>query len=193
MIISESYKNRLKALAGIIVEVKHTHKNEFGALMLQIEYSDWQSILDTIDKEDIYDEKPGYGLEKEPHITVLFGFHKGSDFDKMKELVNDNTEEEINISIKGISHFETPDYDVVKFDIDSKKLHQLNKIMVDNFEYTNGYPDYHPHMTIAYVKKGTGKKYDKKEKSIKMTGSKIIYSPPYPEKKQSFTLDKEKE
>mgnify|MGYP003352094323 CR=1 FL=1 len=38
------------------------------------------------------------------------------------------------------------------------KLNALNKQLC-KFPYTNDYPDYKPHITIAYVKKGLGKKY----------------------------------
>lgn len=176
MNIQENYKTRLQQLAGL-TEGKHNHKNEYGALMLKIEYENWQEILDLIDKEDLYDEEPGYGLEKEPHVTVLFGFHKKTDYNQLKSMVKDKVSDGIEIKVKGITHFETDDYDVVKFDIESKMMHTLNKLMTDNFDYTNSFPDYHPHMTIAYVKKGTGKKYDDKSKEIKMTSNKFIWSP----------------
>lgn len=185
--LTESYKDRLKSLAGLN-EVKHTHKNEYGALMLYLDFDGWDKMLSLIDKEDIYDEEPGFGLEKDPHVTVLFGFHKDSNFDKIKELVKYQEYDSIEILIKNISHFETPDYDVVKLDIESKQMNALNKIMTDNFEYTNDYPDYHPHMTIAYVKKGTGKKYDKKNSEIKTTGNRFVFSPADSDKKMRFTL-----
>ncbi len=102
--------------------------------------------------------------------------------------MQEHQDEKINITVKNITHFETPDYDVVKFDVESEQMSKLNKLMTDNFDYTNDYPDYHPHMTVAYVKKGMGKKYDKKQKSIKMHGNKIIYSPAGSDKKKKFTI-----
>lgn len=187
MNISESFKRRLQSLAGLN-EVKNAHTNEYGALMLSIEYPDWNKITSVIDKDDLYDEEPGFGIEKNPHVTVLFGFHKDIDIDKLKELVKEKQKGEVEIDVKSITHFETPDYDVVKFDVDSKQLHALNKMATDNFEYTTDYPDYHPHMTIAYVKKGLGKKYDKKQEEIKMTGNHFVYSPPADGKKTNFKV-----
>jgi 2'-5' RNA ligase len=95
----------------------------------------------------------------------------------------------IKITTKNITHFETPDYDVVKFDVKSKDLVKLNKLLTDSFEFTTDYPDYHPHMTIAYVKKGTGKKYNTNQKEIDMSGKELIYSPSSKgESKKVFTL-----
>jgi len=42
-------------------------------------------------------------------------------------------------------------------------LHKLNKTFAKNFEVTDTYPEYIPHVTIAYVKKGLGKKYEGKD------------------------------
>ena len=175
--LSENYKSNLKNLAGIITEVKKkTHKNEYGALMLDVDYENWDEILNIIDKDDIYDE-PGFGLEKKPHCTELFGFHKNASVPKIKELIKDKQNGPIKLEVGDITHFETPEYDVVKFDVKSSDMHKINKLMKDNFNYTNSYSDYKPHITISYVKKGKGKEYDSKNKKIKMQSNKFIYSP----------------
>lgn len=174
--LSESYKKRLQSLAGLN-EAKETHKNEYGALMLTIDYKGWDDITSIIDKEDIYDDEPGFGLEKSPHVTVLYGFNNDEDYEKIKQMIIDNHSGEIKIKVHDITHFETPDYDVVKFDVKSEDMVKLNKLMTDNFEYTTDYPDYHPHMTIAYVKKGLGKKYNSKKEKIDMSGTELVYSP----------------
>ena len=76
-----------------------------------------------------------------------------------------------------ITIFEQDEYDVVKFDIHSDKLKKLNDTMRFRFEYTNNHPDYHAHMTIAYVKKWLGAKYVKENiKQVPLFGSKYIYS-----------------
>ncbi len=187
--LNENYKKRLQKLAGIISEVKNSHTNEYGCLMIDIEHPNWNDILKNIDKEDIYDDEPGFGLEKDPHVTILFGFHKNTDIDKIKSLIKDQKLEIIKLHSKGISIFETPDYDVVKFDIICPELHKLNKLMTSNFDYTNDFKDYHPHMTIAYVKKGQGQKYiNKKSKKEEFETIKFTYSPEDGKKKIKFNL-----
>ena len=47
----------------------------------------------------------------------------------------------------------------------------------DNFENTQTFPEYHPHMTLAYVKPGTGKKYvSNLDEPFEVTFTKGVYS-----------------
>jgi 2'-5' RNA ligase len=48
-------------------------------------------------------------------------------------------------------------YDVVKIDVQSQDLIDLNQRLRSNIEHTNDYPEYQPHITVAYVKRGTAK------------------------------------
>jgi hypothetical protein len=57
-------------------------------------------------------------------------------------------------------------YDVLKFDVryptkSGAFLHKINS-KLQELPHTNGFPDYHPHSTIAYLKSGSGKKYIEK-------------------------------
>jgi hypothetical protein len=105
----------------------------------------------------------GYGFESEPHITVLYGIHE-QEPNIVKESINLNP---VEYEITGLSLFENDDYDVLKCSIKSKDLKKLNKECCDSLEYTNDYPDYIPHLTVAYLLPGRGKKYTKlKSKSF---------------------------
>lgn len=154
------------------------HKNEFGCLMLYFNIPTWEkNITSKIDKNDIYNE-PGFGIEKDPHVTVLFGFHDEVQVEDLKEAATKILKKPLNVKVIGISLFEskTNSYDVVKFDIESKELARLNKL-VRKFPHTSDFPEYHAHMTIAYVNKGAGKKYIKKfEKVLNLTGDTMVYS-----------------
>lgn len=177
--LSESLKRRFKILSGIpLIEEGKNHKNEYGCLMLQIDYDGWKKILDKIDKEDLYTEEEGYGLENKPHVTILFGFHDNTDIDKVKLLVKENCKEPIKVKLKSITMFENVDdkYDVLKFDVVCPSLHKLNKLMKKSFDYTSSFPEYHPHVTIAYVKSGKGKNYASKEEVEEFTCNKFLYS-----------------
>lgn len=152
-------------------------KIEYGALMLNVAIPKWKEITDMIDKGDIYD-KPTFGIEHEPHVTILYGFHKEVTAKEIEDLLKEKHDptEKIKLDLIGISHFETPNYDVVKFDVKSEKLTELNKLM-KKLPYTSDYPDYHPHLTISYVKKGTGKKYDEKfDENVELASNNIVYS-----------------
>lgn len=144
--------------------------------MVEIPVKNWKEILSSIDKNDLYIDKDKVrdGKETKPHVTVLYGFHKDTKIKKIKELCKDI---KISLSITKMSLFENEKFDVLKFDVKSKDLVDLNKVMKDNFNYTNDYPNYKPHLTIAYLKKGEGQKYIKKIKKLEVKNiNNLFYS-----------------
>ena len=143
------------------------NNESYGCLMIKIPIKNWDKILSKIKKEDLYLNKDSIrdGLETNPHITVLYGFHQGTDIKKLKKLLKDKT---VNLSIDKMSLFENEDCDVLKFNVISDDLIELNKLMRNNFEYTSNFPNYIPHLTIAKIKKGKGKKYIQKVKKLEI-------------------------
>ena len=174
-----------------------SHKYEFGCVMLNFKVDDWKKdVLSIIDEDDIYDE-PGFGLEDKIHVTVFFGIKPDkTEPNEVKEMV---LESDIDIDkeylLENISIFENnDDYDVVKFDVKKCRekgddellnctdLKKLNKLIKDEFPNKQDFPDYVPHVTIGYVKRGKGKKYIQKlDKPIIAKPSKLTYS--YPSEK----------
>jgi 2'-5' RNA ligase len=113
-----------------------------------------KEIQNQIDKEDLYNEE-GYGLETEPHITVLYGIHEQDPVIVKQSLDLVPVEYELT----GLSLFENEKYDVLKCTVESEDLKKLNKKCCELLEFTNDYPDYIPHLTVAYLNPGMGKKY----------------------------------
>lgn len=174
--------NIRKKLRELLFEGKHkkTHKNEYGCVMvyLDVDKDKWDSMLDFIEEEDLYQPKddPTYGKEKDPHVTILFGLHTDVPLEDVEEEINKISEP--SIKFNGISSFSNPKFDVLKFDVESDDLHKLNKKFRE-FPHTNDFPNYHPHCTIAYLKPKMAEKYIKKlEDKIKMemTPDHIVYS-----------------
>jgi 2'-5' RNA ligase len=58
-------------------------------------------------------------------------------------------------------------------------LHEINKELSE-LPHTTNFPDYHPHATVAYLKKGKAADYIKQLEDISfdVTPSKIVYSKP---------------
>ena len=173
---------------ALLKEGKHkTHKNEYGCLMfyLDVAKEDWDKLQEMIDDEDLYEpeDDSSYGRETEPHATILFGFHADvPDEDLEKEI---DKIKEPKIGFKGISSFNNEKFDVLKFDVDSKDMHDLNG-KFKKFPHTNNFPDYHPHVTIAYLKPKTAEKYIKKMKGMEEMHAEVdnlVYSKPDGEKK----------
>lgn len=155
---------------------KPVERIEYGCLMLFLNIPIWSKITSIIKPEDIY-EKEGFGIEQEPHTTILYGFHDEVTAEDVFKLYKENMPlMPIEIMIGGISVFENPEFDVVKYDVDSDVLRKLNQVM-RQLPNTTKFPDYHAHITLAYVKKGEGKKYVKPfEKPRVIVGNELVYT-----------------
>jgi hypothetical protein len=154
-------------------------KYEFGAVLLYFDFPEINKIQDTIDPKDIYYVKGdrSYGLEDEPHTTLLYGLHDGISTIDIKKSIEDlyfGT-----CILDNASLFINPEYDVLKFDVEGYGLHDANHIL-KQFPHTSSFPVYHPHLTIGYLKKGTGEKYIKNlnQFSFKLKPKNLVYSKP---------------
>ena len=166
-------------------------KKKYGCVMLFFDFPEIKKIHDKIDSEDIYNSniKDEYGLEKESHVTLLYGLHNDiKDKDVFDIIKNQKFN---NVFIENPSIFDNEEYDVFKFDVkENKNLNSSNKDL-KTLPFTSDYPDYHPHLTIGYLKKGMGKKYIKllKEENYKLIPKFVVYSKS-DGTKQKLTLSK---
>jgi len=152
-------------------------KIEYGCLMAYFEIPKWKNIISKIKEEDLYDDGSGtFGREDEPHISILYGYHDEVKADDFKEII-DKIDKPIEVELTGISLFENPEFDVVKIDVTpNEELIKLRK-EIEKFPNTLTYKEFHPHMTIAYVKKGKGKKYVHDFKNpIKLESDLLVFS-----------------
>ena len=191
-LVEKGVNENFKRQKTLLREAKEKFEKEYGCLMLDLHIKNWDKITEKIKKEDVYDV-PGFGIENEPHITALFGFIydkvKPEDVEKVvRHAMADK--KKIRVKLNEMSIFTNKDYDVLKFDIISPDLNRLNKALCNEFPYKNDYPDYHPHMTVAYLKPGMGEKYVKKlKKNIIFESGSFTYSYP-PDEKYLFNLGK---
>lgn len=140
-------------------------KNEYGCLMIQYDIPWWNKFVSVIDKNDLYD-MPGFGIEFEPHVTILYGFHDDVSFNSIKKYI-DKINIPVQITMNVVSSFNNvasdfynnDSYDVLKFDIVSPVLHKLNNFF-KKLPNTNTFKEYHPHMTIAYLLPGKALRYE---------------------------------
>jgi 2'-5' RNA ligase len=84
------------------------------------------------------------------HVTALYGLHDDDPKAVKKILKNFPSFE---VTLKSLTKFEAPDYDVLKIDVESPELREVNKVL-KSLPHTDKYTTYKPHLTIAYVKKG---------------------------------------
>ena len=124
----------------------------------------FQAFARSIPESDIYSQKDAsgkeqYGRETESHVTALYGLTGGGDDAAAvgKAVAGYGP---VKFKVGKLSVFSNPDapYDVLKADVESSALHGLNGDL-RKLEHKSDFPDYHPHLTIAYLKKGAGAKY----------------------------------
>lgn len=123
-----------------------------------------KNIQDKIDKDDIYYGEEGeedngweYGLEKESHVTLCPCLDLTVSAKDLKPYLHPL--KDYKCVFKNISVFENEKYDVLKADVYCPNMVKTNKEIGKDFTYNTEFKDYHPHMTIAYLKKGTAGKY----------------------------------
>lgn len=173
----------IKKFNEFSLEENKKEKPSFGCVMVFFTFPDIKDVQDIISKEDLYTEEDddSYGLEKNPHITLLYGLHSNDikDQDVMDAV---DTSVFTDLILHNASIFKSEKYGVLKFDVrypykSGAFLSKLNK-KLSEFPHTNTFPDYHPHSTIAYLKSGTSKKYIDllKDKEFTVTPNKIVYS-----------------
>jgi 2'-5' RNA ligase len=122
-----------------------------------------ESMLDFIKKiptECVYEEAgKHYGKENNPHVTVMYGLSPVEE-NRVKELLT-KVPKKIMAELGQISKFENANapYDVLKIEVKSSHLSKIHEMIRKNFDNNYQWPEYNPHVTLAYVKKGTCNEY----------------------------------
>lgn len=160
-----------------VLEDKSGNMYEYGCLMLYVKFNNWNDFIGQIDRELLYEpENERYGVETEPHITILYGIHKDVDDEQVIALFSDIKKSGFDITVDGVDCFYNKEYDVLKMNVKSEKLNELNELAT-RLPHTSTYPDYKPHLTIAYLTKGNGNKFVNSNFNLKIdTIDKIVYS-----------------
>jgi hypothetical protein len=96
---------------------------------------------------------PTFGYDTEPHVTLKYGFEP--DLGKMNVAKILQGMKPFNIILKALNLFENDKFDVVKFEVQKCPILTELRRRCDGYPNSDSYPDYNPHMTLAYVKKGS--------------------------------------
>ena len=99
-----------------------------------------------IDKDNIVED------ENEVHITVLYGIDFLRDKKEIKDILGSAT---INGSLGKINKFSSKKHDVIHIEIDSILLDSIHEILKEQIDNSYSFKKYNPHLTLAYVKKGS--------------------------------------
>ena len=175
MILNKNCLKMFKSYKDWLNEAKTVDSPDYGCVMLFTDIPNWDRHIAMIDPEDIYGV-PGKGVEHHPHVTLLYGIHLSVDPLEVKKVMK--TFFPIKVSIKKLTMFNTPDCDVIKYDVPkTKEIMAWHDELISTFPNTQEFDKYKPHITLAYVNKGTGHKYIKEwEDSFKVIFNRAEYS-----------------
>lgn len=120
---------------------------------------DWGKLNICDDTIYVTHKDPTFGREDQIHITILYGLHTDTP-EPVRNLIEKTGP--VKIKLGKTSIFTDPyKFDVVIIEAFSDELKELNKQLV-TLKHTSKYGNiYRPHVTIAYVKKGKGWKFQK--------------------------------
>lgn len=171
-------KSFMQFTSSLFENKKKTY--DYGCAMVYFDFPQMQQFHQSIDESDIFIDSndPTFGLEKEPHTTLLYGLHS-NEIDDARVMEICKSKRVGQLTLTNASLFENEKFDVLKFDVSNPVLAELNAELV-KLPHTTNFPDYHPHATVAYLKPGSGKKYVEKfvGHTYQVTPNKIVYSKP---------------
>ena len=106
-----------------------------------------------MDDEIYTGDEPGFGRETDPHVTCKYGLCETEPGPQLLKILEET--QPFEIEVMGCSLFESsPDYDVLKFDVESDVLRQLNA-RLSQLPNSDEHPEFRPHLTVCYITKGT--------------------------------------
>lgn len=135
-----------------------TDTYSYGCVMLFFDFPELGKIHSLIDPADVYEEEEDktFGLEDEPHTTLLYGLHEEVDVTEIEAIISGFTF--TPYLIHNPSLFQNDKYDVLKFMVEGDNLHTANR-QFRCLPHTTSFPKYNPHLTVAYLKAGRGMEY----------------------------------
>lgn len=133
---------------------------KLGCVMIRLDIPNWKEITSMIDIDDVYDP-PGnpHGIEENPHVTALWGINPGVDDSMVVDIINKFKYKDLDISVSKIDSFKNKDFDVVKLSVNKSQVLQDFFNELSKLPNSNEFPEYVPHITIAYVLPGKSDKY----------------------------------
>lgn len=106
-------------------------------------------IQQELDPDDVIE------LERIPHVTIRYGLHEEAP-EPVRRLLEASGP--VWAKFGRLSLFTSAKQDVLKIDVSSNRLEDMNRRLAI-LPNTQTFASYNPHLTIAYLKPGTGAKY----------------------------------
>lgn len=92
------------------------------------------------------------GRVLEPHITIMYGYHTDNPNDIVKSF-SSFLKDHVDFHLGKINRFVTEQYNVLHIEVKSKDLVKLHNMTENSgLKITQNFPEYKPHITLAYLK-----------------------------------------
>ena len=148
------FDETLFATDGLSPSLREDDSNAYKKFSTQINFTQtdlFSDMVSLIDPKLLADD----GIEDGAHVTILYGLDNESDYFPLRREFVDSGK--MVGKLGAIEIFNTSDeFDVVYVSVDSLAFQKANskiRTMFPKMKLT--YPVYKPHMTLAYVKKGS--------------------------------------
>ena len=115
-----------------------------------------------IDERDLWYGEDGqdstYGIETDPHITILYGYSTNS-IPKISQSFEEYPKDYVDFKLGAINYFKHKGYFVLHIEVVSQDLQKLHNLTIKSgLKIYNFFPKYKPHVTLAYLKSNKIKK-----------------------------------
>jgi hypothetical protein len=133
---------------------------ERGCLMLEPgNVPGFYGAVCSVNEDDVHSK----GLQiLHPHVTFIFGFTNRIPITESRQLMAEVLEhcpKTLGIDRRP-SLFQNEDFDVLKFNVHVPDcLRGYRSRVMSRYDCKQNYPDWIPHLTVGYLKRGTGIKY----------------------------------
>jgi 2'-5' RNA ligase len=138
------------------IAARRAEPNDYSSAQLRLGPEDTKAAFAAgakIAPEDLAEK----GMER-PHITIKHGLHD-NDPSAARSIISKHGPITVTVGNVEILSPRDKDYDVVVQRVDSPELRALNKELSEKLSVTETHPEYKPHITIGYVKRGLGTRY----------------------------------
>lgn len=141
----------IRKIASRLIEASHSYSMVGIEVPTPIANRIKKWTKDTIPEDEIREK------EEDKHITVCYGLDS-KDLDSVKEFLS--RVKPFSVTLNKTSMFwNDRKSDVLKIGVNSPALQSLYSELKEKFNPAKQYPEYNPHVTIAYLKKGYVEKY----------------------------------
>ena len=97
-----------------------------------------------------------HGRELHPHVTVLEQVNT-DDVAAVRRALANRPGGRLRFGSIGV--FSNPQHDILQIEVDSPELRRLHDLLAARLPNQENWPKYQPHVTLAYLKPGAGRKY----------------------------------